>query len=385
MLDGTLLRIRRGIFHFAAILAVCSAAAPMSAQTLVVSPNASAATRGNTANLYPFNTNAISSGLTTRYQQVYAASEFVALTGPMIVTQIVFRANADTLGDFDTIEPDIQINLSTTTKQPDGLSSTFADNAGADDTVVVPRGSLRLHSAGVLQNDGTKQFDITINLQQPFLYDRSKGNLLLEVRAFAGTSSIAFDTQFTSGDGVSRVVSTDVNAATGTPDTRGLITRFAFLPNQPPFYGASGLLTLDSMDNPVLPITFIYRLANASPAVSYTFVQTPDAAGNFSLPKVPAGKYSLWIKGSQWLAVALPIDLTTKDVTGLTAFLRGGDADNNNSVDIADFSILVNSYNGDVDDPTSNYDPRADFNGDGLVDIADFGILVNNYGRIGAP
>ena len=65
--------------------------------------------------------------------------------------------------------------------------------------------------------------------------------------------------------------------------------------------------------------------------------------------------------------------------------MLGGDANNDNVVDIGDFGILVNAYNGDETVSGSGYDQRADFTCDGIVDIGDFGVLVNNYSATGDP
>ena len=70
---------------------------------------------------------------------------------------------------------------------------------------------------------------------------------------------------------------------------------------------------------------------------------------------------------------------------GLTAALPAGDANNDNSVDTSDFTLVVGAFGSLRSDPTSGYDPTADFNGDGMIDIADFGLLVNNYNASGAP
>ena len=66
-------------------------------------------------------------------------------------------------------------------------------------------------------------------------------------------------------------------------------------------------------------------------------------------------------------------------------FLAAGDANGDNSVDMADFGLVVNAYSGDAAVAGSGYDARADFNYDGVVDLADFGILINEYGNVGAP
>jgi len=196
----------------------------------VVVPNSAATTEGDTNNSWPFNIAA--GGLPSqRYQQVYAASQFGGLpSGGGLITQIVFRPDAFAGQAFTSTLPDIQIDLSTTSATDDGLSSTFANNVGADDTVVFARGALTLSSAFTGPPNGPKDFDIIITLSTPFLYNPALGNLLLDVRNFGGGSTTSFDAVFTSGDGVSRVYNSDVNSTTGSPDTLGLVTGFIIVP-----------------------------------------------------------------------------------------------------------------------------------------------------------
>ncbi len=73
---------------------------------------------------------------------------------------------------------------------------------------------------------GPKDFDIVIDLQNPFIYDPAAGNLLLDVRIFSGTFTTPFDAHFAFGDTISRVRSHNVNSPTGLADPFGLVTRF---------------------------------------------------------------------------------------------------------------------------------------------------------------
>jgi hypothetical protein len=126
----------------------------------------------------------------------------------------------------------------TTTTAPDALSPIFANNEGADKTLV-HSGSLSLSSADIGPAGGPKAFDIIINLTTSFLYNPTSGNLLLEVQNFSGSSTTVFDAENTFGDPVSRVVTIDmngVNDATGQTDTSGLVTGFlatAVVPEPP--------------------------------------------------------------------------------------------------------------------------------------------------------
>jgi hypothetical protein len=53
-----------------------------------------------------------------------------------------------------------------------------------------------------------------------------------------------------------------------------------------------------------------------------------------------------------------------------------GDANDDNYVNITDFSLLATGF-------YPQYDERADFNEDGLVNITDFSLLASNFGMNG--
>src|SRR6266487_4680604 len=110
-----------------------------------------------------------------RYQQVYGSTDFQASGVPAWrITDIIFSTGG---GPLDVNLVNVQINLSTTQKRPDGLSTIFSENVGSDDTVVFS-GSLHLLNG---QGDSYGTF---ISLQRSFDYDWHAGNLLLEVRNF---------------------------------------------------------------------------------------------------------------------------------------------------------------------------------------------------------
>jgi hypothetical protein len=188
-----------------------------------VVPNADASTPGNTDNRFPF---LVSGGM--RYQEVFSSSQF---SGPMSIGEIDFRNGVFVDTAFSTTIADIQISLSTISVGPDGLSSTFASNVGADNTVVY-NGSLTLSSTNAAGPGGTHAFDIIINLQTPFAYNPGAGNLLLDIKNISGANSNIgtdfFDAVNSSGDPVSRVFGAEgsPNATSGTADSLGLIAQF---------------------------------------------------------------------------------------------------------------------------------------------------------------
>src|SRR5437879_5848047 len=120
--------MKTGLFVGLIVLVLGSMMSMAEAATMVVVPFAQTATEGNSNNGYPFNITAF--GLSSqRYQQVYGASDFIlgGVVTPQNITQITFRPDALSGAAFSSTLPSIQIDLSTTSKTPDGLSTTFAD------------------------------------------------------------------------------------------------------------------------------------------------------------------------------------------------------------------------------------------------------------------
>ncbi len=220
------MKLSRGL-GFKIFLACVAVWASMSAQAgvVVVVPNSLAAAEGNSNNAFPFNIDRFGHA-SMRYQQVFDSSEFSTLSGPSLLTQIAFRPDSSDGSAFSSLLASIQINFSTTAGSPDALSSTFATNVGSDDMVVF-NGPLALSSADIAGPGGTRAFDIIINLTTPFLYDPAAGDLLLDVRNFAGGLTTQFDAHV-SGDSVSRVWVGNVGSSTGSPDTLGLVAQFTF-------------------------------------------------------------------------------------------------------------------------------------------------------------
>jgi hypothetical protein len=194
----------------------------------LVVPNDMESNSGDSGATVPFNAAA---GGSVRYQQVYDASQFsVFASEGAWITHLVFRVD-ETFGQgFVSTLPNIRIDLSTTVKAPDGLSTVFAENVGGFDNRTVFSGSLSIRSAG------SSSWDIVIPLQTHFLYRPSAGNLLLDVRNFSGGNTSLFDGPSAQGDSVSMVYaytgngSGDVNSTTGILNTFGLATLFEYTP-----------------------------------------------------------------------------------------------------------------------------------------------------------
>jgi hypothetical protein len=75
------------------------------------------------------------------------------------------------------------------------------------------------------------------------------------------------------------------------------------------------------------------------------------------------------------------VNLTPGGTTVVSLSLFNGDVNDDNEVDIGDYSLLSIAFGSVPGDP--NWNAEADLNGDDEVDIGDFAILSNNFGMVG--
>ncbi len=165
----------------------------------------------DSGNMFPFGANPFAA-----YQQVYASSNF---PGAMTISGLTFYNTATGPGTIS--EADYLIQLSTTSAAVNGLSNTFADNFGADNTTVFN---------GHLSGSASPSFTINIT---PFAYDPTQGNLLLTIfktNITSGSFTVFLDARNGSAGGVfSRKYSLDSTTTAdnqGFDDSWGLVTGF---------------------------------------------------------------------------------------------------------------------------------------------------------------
>ena len=235
---------------------------PAFAQDTVVVPNNNVDMNANGSFKLPFNCQGQPpTGI--RWQQIYIGSE-VGRAG--LIDKVSFRLNGvdeGRLGDngFDAVYPNVIIQLSTTDKVPfeaegDPISTTFADNIGAD-VKTVYSGNLRLSPPNCFvefppQPGEVCPFDVMIPLQEMFHYDPANGNLLLDMRIpqcpELGEFIPAFDLEtFTvgnTGELISYAWAPDVDSPTSPLfQASGLVTQFRFfVPRNVPTLSEWGLI-----------------------------------------------------------------------------------------------------------------------------------------------
>ncbi|MDJ0865847.1 MAG: hypothetical protein QNK03_07045 [Myxococcota bacterium] len=114
-----------------------------------------------------------------RYQQLYDESQFP--TGRYRIDEISFRVNVSGGSVFDGRSyTRALVRLSTTDVEPPGLSANFDENHGPRPQVVYD-GPLVLSSGARSQGSGGRIFDVEIPFDGDYLYDRARGNLLVDL------------------------------------------------------------------------------------------------------------------------------------------------------------------------------------------------------------
>jgi hypothetical protein len=217
--------ISLGSLVYRVALAIVIACPPSVSADSVVVPNSLTAAEGD---------GAVDAGPNIRIQQVYGAADFGGL-GVIQITGLALRPDAASGVPFgpDTIAG-LQVRLSTTGKAVDGLSLTFAQNIGPDETTVF-NGDWTRSSADSPGPGGTRAFDIILTFMTPFTYDSAQGNLLVDFIDTSPPLATArlfptVDAHSAMGDSVSAIAGNANDSSGVSLGGTGVVTQFAFVP-----------------------------------------------------------------------------------------------------------------------------------------------------------
>jgi len=192
---------------------------------VVVVPNALATNDGN-------GTSTSTAGrASVRWLHIHDASQFGALSGPSFLTKFAYRPDT-ILGQSGPRSLTLRIYASTTSRTVEGISTTFAENLGTNNTLVFD-GTVNVTTGNLPGPGNTRQFDYVVPFTTPFLYDPAAGNLVLDLQIEENGSAApaTFDTVFLPDPAIGRVLAIDSSTATtGTIWADTLVTQFTFEP-----------------------------------------------------------------------------------------------------------------------------------------------------------
>ncbi|MEM7130842.1 MAG: CAP domain-containing protein [Chloroflexota bacterium] len=104
--------------------------------------------------------------------------------------------------------------------------------------------------------------------------------------------------------------------------------------------------------------------------------------GNFEIQGITPGIYQIGVKGSHTLQSGSRVDLRNGSAAVNFGLLREGDANNDNVVNIWDFSLWRRHQNQCEGDQAFN--PNSDFDQSGCIDLLDVNLLVSHFGLQGS-
>jgi hypothetical protein len=216
------------------LLGAC--AAPQARGATIAVPNALATTDGNFFH--------DGGPVPVRVMQIYDASQFAGLPGPILITQLNYRPDSipDASGPRSL---DVEVFASTTSRTVAGMSGTFAENIGPDNTLVFS-GTHALDTGNLAGPGNTRQFDIDWPLTTPFLYDPRAGNLVLDFQASGGGGPLVRRDAVMGNPSVNFVAALGSPAApTGNVLGFGFVTEFTYqLVPEPSACGLAGVAAL---------------------------------------------------------------------------------------------------------------------------------------------
>ena len=129
-----------------------------------------------------------------------------------------------------------------------------------------------------------------------------------------------------------------------------------------------------------VPLSVTLTLAGAT-TPAYQAMLTTDQYGRFPLVGIVPGTYTLSVKHPQSLRVQITAVITSGTATLSLGLLPSGDANNDNQINLLDFSLLSGTFG--KSSSTTGYDSRADFNNDNIINLLDFSLLAKNFGKAG--
>lgn len=141
----------------------------------------------------------------------------------------------------------------------------------------------------------------------------------------------------------------------------------------------TGTVTRAERPQEAFEVTLTFRPADASGDITRTVLV--DAEGRFTVRDLRGTAYRVRARAAHTLSRVAEVDLSRGARQIALGALPGGDANDDNAVDVLDLDALIRAF--DAERGQEHYDPRADFNGDGSVDVLDLDTLLRNFDQVG--
>jgi hypothetical protein len=287
-------------------------------------PQSLVQSEGNSASSVPFGT---TTG--TRVQMAYEPTT-LGYVGRHRITRLAFRR--DLGGSFGGGSYDLRVELATAAAGITGtMSSTFAQNLGADATAVFDG---VLFQPPFAAGGAPTDFAFQIELTRPFDHDPSAGALLVDItlRSSSVSQSPTFDGMGNTGVGVRRVFAPSATASSGSPpEDFALAMAVSAFPV--PVVPQALDHTLGALSSPYPwsntgPMRTLYQYAPSmlagTQAIEITHLAWRPAAGSTPLGPVTANAR---------------IDLSTGFLAPLSTILAGNHGSDLTTVFEGDFSV----------------------------------------------
>lgn len=105
-----------------------------------------------------------------------------------------------------------------------------------------------------------------------------------------------------------------------------------------------------------------------------------DAAGQYTLPSVPPGTYTVTARKEGFLVgKRRNVEVAVGALATVDLGLWAGDSNGDDRINLGDWALLTGAYGSQQG--AANYLPTADFNQDGRVDEADVALFERNFGK----
>jgi hypothetical protein len=159
-----------------------------------------------------------------RFQNLHPASAFAGLADNQhTLIGFAIRLDESWPAPLTIGFPNLEIRLSTTAVN--SLSTTFADNIGSDETLVLSGDVTQTLPLG----GPPRGFGEAFQFDTPFVYDPGAGNLLVDVTHGGTDNGFSFDIHSTPG-ATSWVQNFDIDNPIGEAFQTVLVTQFIFVP-----------------------------------------------------------------------------------------------------------------------------------------------------------